>query len=107
MFVCVNICVYTCTSYSSSAFTFRVCLVLVVRGVDTYNDSITAAFRELAVSVSSDNRAPALSMAYIDEEKQEQFVGAFGGLGTLRSCAGGGKARPVSYVCAVFAALCH
>ena len=69
-------------------------MILVVSGAKAYNDSVTAAFRELAVQVAMERRW-GLSLGYVDAERQREFVAVFGGLGEMRRCPGGERARPV------------
>ena len=80
-------------------FTFRLCLVLVVSGLSAYNDSITSGFRTQAIELlNTATDKPTSSMAYIDEEKQWQFVSSFERTQQRneRVCANGVKARSVS-----------
>lgn len=80
-----------------STFTFRMCLVLVVSGIDSYNDTITAAFRALAVKASMMEDRADVRMAYIDEEKQGHFVSALQRTQVdWKYCPSGKEARRVS-----------
>ena len=83
-----------CLCFTWYVFTFRLCLVLVVKGVDSYNDSITDAFR---VRASASEEGGLFAMAYIDEEKQQTFVSSLQKTQeSFKYCPSGEKSRSVS-----------
>ena len=53
----------------------RLCVVMLVNDNFEYNDTVTRAFRELSVSGLSEEP---VSFSYLDVDKQEDFVKAFG-----------------------------
>ena len=69
------------------------CLILVVKGANSYNDSATSAFRAQAAQVDHYE----FSMAYIDEEKQGRFIGSLQRKQVdWKKCHNGERARSVS-----------
>jgi DnaJ family protein C protein 16 len=75
----------------------RLCLVLLVSGPASYNDSITDAFRASAMTVSSAEGGGYFSVGYMDEEKQRMFVSSLErAQETVNHCPSGEKARSVS-----------
>jgi hypothetical protein len=75
----------------------RLCLILVVPGVWVYNDSITGAFRAQAAKLSArEGGGTGFAMAYIDQDKQKQFLGSFERSGAdSGKCENGQTARNV------------
>lgn len=74
----------------------RLCVVMLVKDSSGYNDTASRALRELSASAHSREQ---VSFSYLDVEKQEEFVKAFGRLPShLRNCEDESKARPVSCV---------
>ena len=77
----------------------------MVRGTQSYNDSITTAFRDKAVEILQ--KSPPISLAYIDQDKQPQFLSSFQRIKeSERKCESGQDARDVSFVCSVPAFTC-
>ena len=67
----------------------------MVRGTQSYNDSITTAFRDMEIL----QKSPPISLAYIDQDKQPQFLSSFQRIKeSERKCESGQDARDVSFV---------
>ncbi|CAI8008968.1 DnaJ homolog subfamily C member 16 [Geodia barretti] len=75
----------------------RFCLILVVKGSEAYNDTITSAFRRQAIQLSASSQSgPRFSLAYIDRSRQRQFIDSFPGTnGSRESCENGQEPRDV------------
>ena len=71
----------------------RLCLILVVKGSEAYNDTVTGAFRLQAIQ-----SGPRFSLAYIDRSTQRQFIDSFPGAnGSRERCENGQESRDVSF----------
>ena len=89
--------VYVCPNELCFVCYCRLCVVMLVKDVSEYDDTVTRAFRKLSMSSHSKEH---INFGYVDAAKQEEFVGMFGTIpSSLKICEDGSKARPVSNVC--------
>jgi hypothetical protein len=74
----------------------RLCLILVVKGSEAYNDTVTSTFRLQAIKLSASQSGPRFSLAYIDRSTQRQFIDSFPGAnGSRERCENGQESRDV------------
>ena len=70
----------------------------MVYGLESYNDSITDAFRSEAIRLHSNDGAR-FSLAYIDRDRQSDFISVFELIqGSSKNCANGHKSHHVRYL---------
>ena len=110
--VCVHVCAHWCTCanvwyvYVSTCIMklqcipppppCRVCAILVVEGASAYNDSVTAALRDVARRGMDVAERGHIHFGYVDKSIQSAFVESFRQFQhEVRQCSNGELGRPV------------